>query len=363
MDAEAVLSSLDGLCGELRPGDLFPPHQELMKRLDASERAVRWALDELRRQGKIVRRQGAGTFVAELKPEPAQSEVSNGAGSLLPSTMSDAGTIVAIATPDHGYYDLAMKLLFHQAEAAGFGVAYRLVDAAASRLPALPKLKDGPLGFIVFRFDLAPLAQQLQQAGHRVVLMGAPLVDQELGVPNVYGDHEVGGYLATKHLIDLGHRRIGYIGDVKTQRTLRWQGHLRAIRESRRCGHDVSDAFIPLKEMLAWKTDLARGREYLSQSDAPTGLVGWNDQEALVLLGLLSRMGLRVPEDISVVGYDNLPESEWGHPSLTTVNGGVDQQLRGALNVLTRAAPVSPHYNLVVVPTLIARESSGSHAG
>src|SRR5207253_5251000 len=122
-------------------------------------------------------------------------------------------TIVAIAKPDQSIFDRCMDLLFRHAEAADLLLTCRLVDPDTTPSITPPAAPDGPLGFILFSYSLAPMAKQLQDAGCRAVILGAPPADVTPEVPCVYGDHEQGGYLATRHLIDLRHRRIAFAGD------------------------------------------------------------------------------------------------------------------------------------------------------
>ena len=71
-------------------------------------------------------------------------------------------------------------------------------------------------------------------------------------------------------------------------------------------------------------------------------MVVWNDHEAVRLATVLSRAGVRVPEQVSLVGYDNLPESSLIYPLLTTIDQAIGQQLRLALRLLTQPVPPAP---------------------
>ena len=73
---------------------------------------------------------------------------------------------------------------------------------------------------------------------------------------------------------------------------------------------------------------------------------------------MLSRAGVRVPEQVSLVGYDNLPESSLIYPQLTTIDQAIGQQLRLALRLLTHPVPPPPSQTVLVTPTLIPRGSS-----
>lgn len=339
MDAQQLLRELEALCERLQPGDVIPRYPELMQRYNASERSVLWALDELRRQGKIIRRHGARTIVAP-PGHMANSE----------KTSSISKSVVAIARPDRSIFDQAMSQLCEQIEGEGLSLVCRFVHG---ELPGVAELPEEPLGYILFRRDMLPLARELQAAGHRVVLVGIPVPGETAGVPNVHGDHETGGYLAAKHLLDLGHRRIGLYMHDDLGSAVRNKGQERALNQARKAGHTVTATHIDHNT-----EDPEVIRAILSRPDAPTGILAWNDREAIRLLGLLMKAGIRVPEDVSLVGYDDLPEGRLLHPALTTVNTNIERQLQAAVDLLTRGEPAAANHSVVVLPALVNRESS-----
>jgi DNA-binding LacI/PurR family transcriptional regulator len=222
----------------------------------------------------------------------------------------------------------------------------------------LPQLADEPMGYIVFRRELIEMAEALQSQGHRVVCVATPARDTIPKVPSVYGDQEQGGYMATGHLIDLGHRRIAFCGYSDVDQTVRWQGHQRALREARKNGLPVEDSFCDLREIREWLDNPSLAEAIFKAPSAPTGLVIWNDHEAIMVLGLLARLGLRVPQDVSVVGYDNLPEGELQHPALTTVHSPLQDQLRVAINLLQRPESPLPPYQFIMQSILVPRKST-----
>lgn len=347
-----VVQNLDAFCASLLPGDLIPTHTELMRRFSASERAIRWALDELRREGKIIRRQGAGTFVAERPTSPPPEP-------LLPPLVADSRTIVAIGRSDSAYFDWCLRLLVEQTTTADLSLVYRFLNPI-TELPVQWPLEAAPAypakGFILFSYTLAPLAKQLQDAGYRVALVGVPPSDVTPEVPCIYSNHEQGGYLATRHLLDLGHRHIAYLETENFQRQQRWIGHQRAIHEAQR-KTDIVATVLMKEETLLWAKEPERTLAFFAQLDAPTGIVAWNDHEAALILSALSRAGIRVPDEVSLIGYDAMREGELVYPPLTTIDQAVDQQLSMALNLFTRPTQTVGH-TVIILPTLIRREST-----
>ena len=356
MDARSVLRLLEEARADLATGDLFPSHRQWMKRLGASERSVRWALDELQRQGKIVRRQGAGTFVTDVA---ASNEYANGAdhsNAQTSSVLVDAKTVVAITKPNRASFDYAMGLLFSRVEAKELSLICRIVtEDSRAQMPSPGS--ENPLGYILFHHDSAPLAQRLQAAGQRVVVIGSPLAGHAFKVPNVRNAQEAGGLMAVRLLLEQGHRNLAFYDAADLPKTQRYAGYQRALEEARARGERVESALLSVHDIDNWRAHPDAARRYFDRNDAPTAIVAWNDYSAVLLLNLLNYIGLRVPDDISLVGYDNLPQSALMKPAITTVDSGIEQQLEAALEILTAPRPLAPTHTTLVLPTLVRRES------
>ncbi|HEY3328457.1 MAG TPA: substrate-binding domain-containing protein [Capsulimonadaceae bacterium] len=353
-EAERVSNEIEALCDQLGAGGRLPRHTELMRSLGASERIVMRALEELQRRSRIVRRHGSGTFVTDIAGRSAGTP---------PASSQDARatasrTIVAIARPDKAIFDRCIELLYDVTSAAGLSIVCHFVGP--DQLGNItPEALGHPLGFVVFRRDLADLAAKLQNAGNRVVLVGAPFVNQSFGVPTICGNQDHGGYLAMKHLIDLGHRRIALVdesGDLMF--SARWQGSIKAIREADRNGLLVANSVISGATIAKWHQTPETVRDYFSQPDAPTALATWNDRQALELVATLRRAGVRMPHDVSIIGYDNLDESGRAHPALTTVDHFIDQQVAAAVELLSSLEPLDPSRTVIFAPSLVVREST-----
>jgi GntR family transcriptional regulator of arabinose operon len=345
---DRVFEEIEQLCRMGKPGDRLPKHTELMQALSASERTVLHVLDRLHQSGRILRRSGAGTFIAAPETPPE-------------SASADGATVIAITQPDNSFFSRCTQLLHRHAKSANLTLLCRLIDRDAETLTVPPFGTNSPVGYVVFRYDLAPLAQQIQAAGHRVVLIGAPPPGETPGFPCIHGDHEQGAYLATHHLLELGHRRLAFamIADTHLP-SIRRLGHQQALQEGEAGGMVLTSTTLSSAEVETWEQDPARAVAYFQKSDAPTGLVVWNDHEAVRLAGALFRAGIRVPEDVSLVGYDNLPEGNLIYPRLTTIDQAIGQQLRLALKLLTQPIPPSHAQTILVTPTLLPRGSSAA---
>src|SRR5207302_789209 len=137
-------------------------------------------------------------------------------------------------------------------------------------------------------------------------------------VPTVGCNNWNGGLLAAQHLLELGHRRIAIIScpeDVLCSR---------ARAAGFRFAHD--EAGIAVDPALVRHGNFSVGAGYEHgmdlpvRADRPTAIFAGSDMQAMGVLRAARRLGLDVPGDVSVVGYDNLPVAAWTDPALTTVN-------------------------------------------
>ncbi len=137
------------------------------------------------------------------------------------------------------------------------------------------------------------------------------------GTPTVDSDNTTGAREAVEHLIGLGHRRIAHLGgraDLESAR-LRELGYRQALEGA---GIAVDPLLI---KVGGYRPDLADApvRTLLDRPDRPTAVFAANDLSAIHVIEVAAELGLRVPEDLSVVGFDNIPESWGSTPPLTTV--------------------------------------------
>jgi LacI family transcriptional regulator len=138
------------------------------------------------------------------------------------------------------------------------------------------------------------------------------------GLPTVDSDNFAGAVMATQYLLALGHRRIGLVGgrpDLESAR-LREAGFRSAMADA---GIDVEESLVVIGGYRPETADQP-ARELLARADRPTAVFAANDLSAIRTIEVAREMGLRVPDDLSVVGFDNVPESALCDPPLTTIN-------------------------------------------
>jgi LacI family transcriptional regulator, galactose operon repressor len=193
---------------------------------------------------------------------------------------------------------------------------------------------------------------------------GTPLVavDPHTGpsnLPSVHSDNLAGAITATRHLLELGHRRIGFLAgrpDLESARQ-REQGYCRAL----------SDAGLPVDTNLIrvgdYDLEMSQepARQLLTLDDRPTAIFAANDLSAMQTMHVARTLGLAIPRDVSVVGFDNIPESALIEPPLTTIDQSIQEMGRRAVELLI--AVVEGETGLtqqVTLPTrLVVRQSTG----
>ena len=136
---------------------------------------------------------------------------------------------------------------------------------------------------------------------------------------SIYHDDVDGGEQACEHLINLGHRRIAYLGDASSGRTTRERlaGYLQAIGNSRLVVNPVYIYQVPGNSA---RQGYSAVDYFLNLQEKPTAIICYNDMMAVGVLKGLHEVGLHVPNDISVTGFDNILYSDFTLPPLTTID-------------------------------------------
>lgn len=148
--------------------------------------------------------------------------------------------------------------------------------------------------------------------------------------PTVGSNNWNGGLIAARHLLELGHRRIAAISGPRD--VLCSQARLAGFRSA----HEEAGVELDPDLVRYGNFHISAGYEYglelMDRDDRPTAIFAGSDMQAMGVLRASRKLGLRIPEDLSVVGYDNVPMANWIGPALTTIN----QPLRNMAGTATR---------------------------
>jgi LacI family transcriptional regulator len=141
--------------------------------------------------------------------------------------------------------------------------------------------------------------------------------------PAVISTNWDGAMAAMSYLISLGHRRIGYIGGRPDLQSA--NRRLLAYRDSLERAGIALDADLIVEGDFTAETGLACARTLLGLPERPTAIFAANDRMALSVYQAAQEAGLRIPQDLSVIGFDNIPEAALADPGLTTVDQSIEE--------------------------------------
>ncbi|WP_281885260.1 LacI family DNA-binding transcriptional regulator [Paenibacillus sp. YYML68] len=211
---------------------------------------------------------------------------------------------------------------------------------------------------LLYSRNADPVIAFLKEHSFPFVLIGRSEDEAILTVDN---DNEQAAYDVTKHLIQQGHRRIGFVSgppNLIVSRD-RLNGYKKALK----------DADIPFRKDWIVEGEFLQESGYRAMSflmslpERPTGLVVMDDMVAFGVTRGLNELGYSVPQHLSIVGFNNLPMSELATPPISSVDIGIYQLGYTASQVLIRAVKGEdiPHTRTIIPHRLIVRESSLYH--
>jgi LacI family transcriptional regulator len=236
-----------------------------------------------------------------------------------------------------------------------------------------PERESGYLELLVDRWvDGVVIAASSLGVRHREWLLAADLpiilvnsVDRQIDLPTIASDSVMGGRIATEHLLELGHRRFGIItaGPRNLDAPDRVTGARSALRAA---GIPTTSEHVVIEEAIVEGGERAAAA-ILATDPSVTAIVAYNDLTAIGAMRAIRARGQRVPQDVSVIGFDDVHLAAYVDPPLSTIAQSTAEMGRWAVDELTRrlgAAPepqtephAAPH---VVLPVrLKIRDSTG----
>ncbi|GAA1772131.1 MULTISPECIES: LacI family DNA-binding transcriptional regulator [Streptomonospora] len=190
-----------------------------------------------------------------------------------------------------------------------------------------------------------------------------PVGVPDLAVPTIGATNWAGGLSATDYLISLGHRRIAFVAgrpELWCSRA-RLDGYRAGLETA---GLDVDDDLVVPGE-FDYESGFRAGEHLFGLAEPPTAVFSASDQMTLGVYEALRRRGLRVPADVSVIGFDDLPEARWASPPLTTVRQPLAEMGRLAVRTVHRLVSgesiESPRVELAT--ELVVRDSTAAVPG
>ena len=325
---------------EFKDGDKFTSEATLVQRLGVSLGTVRHALTDLTREGLLIRSVPQGSFVHMPASDGWDIRVIMPQGeSLFLSALLEKVVVISQEM------DLNLKIhQTHRGETAGEVLQLLHGSPIHQRVILLGEILK----------TARSLYTTLSKRGHRVVNvdnLNAGCGDVYVGV-----DNDVGIRLGMKHLMELGHRRI-------------------VLLENEPSGHGNTQARVHSFRTIAAESGLTQARvvpchegepedavrramgRILAQKTRPTALFAVSDHGAWIALKYLAEQGIKVPGEISVLGFDDDRASRYMHPALSTLAQPFDAIARRTLELAIQKT--RPGGLELLPPTLVVRESTG----
>lgn len=233
--------------------------------------------------------------------------------------------------------------------------------AEATERPLIERMRDHKIdGFIM----IAPLLEHhyLWQLAAAVPTVVIGRHESGGGFDTVNNDDELGARLVVDHLVAQGHQRIAYFNLASPEDTavnpavFRLKGYLDAMREKGLARHIfIRDGNIRAGE----SNNRAIALDMLQGENRPTAVFGWSDKVALTVLSVANELGMRIPEDVAVVGYDNSQLCNVSQISLTSIDqGGNLLGAEAAELLIQRIEGRADEVHFVTPPKLVVRKSS-----
>lgn len=334
-----------------KPNQQLPSEHEMAEQFGFSRQTVRQALGELVQEGWLHRTQGKGTFVSDVAAAERKS--------------ADGQTIALITTYISDYiFPTIVRGVESSLRAQGYQLLLSSTDNEKERERESLELmmRQGISGLIIEPTKSAEgnpnFNYFLSLDNQRIPYVMLHEKYNDLDCPVVRLDDQAGGYKAAEHLLKLGHRRI--VGMFKVddmQGVHRMKGFVQAHRE-----HEVA---LQTEYLVRYRTEekytfpAAKLRELLAQDERPTAIVCYNDELAIQLLQVLREQQLQVPDDISIVGFDDATLATATEVQLTTLKHPKEEMGAAAVEMLLSCMDnKTVVHDRVFMPELIVRQST-----
>ncbi len=211
-------------------------------------------------------------------------------------------------------------------------------------------------GVVLVLTELAPEHRDRLAALKIPMVAVEPVSDSDPRIPSVGAANWAGGLRATEHLLELGHRRIGTItGRPSVQCSqARLDGYRTALR---RAGVPLDPALIAVGD-FHYESALAAASAMLELPERPTAIFAASDLQAMGVYEAARRHHLRLPDDLSVIGFDDVPMAAYAPPPLTTMHQPLDEMASLAVRSLLAPVGTGMSARVELATSLVVRSST-----
>lgn len=262
---------------------------------------------------------------------------------------------------EHPYFSELIKGIEKGIEKYGYDISFSYMKKDLDNMATFHKIiaeeeADG-LILIADHIDKGKL-EELKKRYQNIVIIGH--IQWETNTDMIFIDGTQAVYDAVTFLVNLGHEEIGFIGGnifdaISLQQEERYKGYEKALKQA---GIPIKDIFV---ENGNWtiKGGYEAMKRILDSGKYPTAIFGASDLMSIGAMRVILEYDIKIPEDISIISFDNIQMAEYTHPSLTTIH--IPKKELGIIGVMTLINRIEGELNLpqkIILPTkLIKRES------
>jgi DNA-binding LacI/PurR family transcriptional regulator len=341
--------------GKFRVGDRLPSQKMLADEFSVSLITIKKAMADLSRAGVIFSRTGKGSFVSKTSVHVDFSQ-SKSIGFILQEIDSPFFSRIVASAEKHlsllhynllltstsGEKDREENMIQHM---LGIGVS-GLIIASMSR-----------------EYRASTLIRQLHEQKFPYVVVSY-LVDEDISYVGV--DHERGAFIATEHLIKLGYSKIGYLNGIRGEQgsllgNLRKRGYLAALAHHNIAYNPDYEYLFQLRgEWNDYQSGYDIGLQFVQSFTRPEAVFAFDDLSALGFEKAVLDKGFRVPQDVAIVGFDNIKRGVTAPVPLTTIHQPTDEIGKLAVDLIYRKITGQPYESrILLTPSLVVRDSCG----
>lgn len=344
--------------GELEKGVQIGSQNELAKEYDVSVITVKKALLNLVTGGYLYTRVGKGTYVADISSKQTKKFKDHKTIGLVLRDLKHPFFSMIVQSIEEKAYELDYTLLLSSSS--------NRIEKEESQINHFKGL--GVDGLIIASLSLeykaTPYLQKLHDQTFPYVMISYMHDPQYWFIGS---DHEKGGYMATEHLIRLGYNKIGYvhIGKGNLLSEVRKNGYTRALMDYN-IPYDSHRIYSLGKELFDTGEDRVElgyefGKEFEKMDDRPDALFFYNDTAALGFVKYLNEAGIKVPDEVAIVGYDDVELASFASVPLTTIRQPVLKIGSEAVEIVdSRINGIDVINRTIFKPELIIRNSCGA---
>ncbi|HLV09289.1 MAG TPA: GntR family transcriptional regulator [Halanaerobiales bacterium] len=337
--------------GEYRAEEKIPSERELCKHYSVSRTTIRKAIDELVAEGVLIRRSGRGTFVADNLPK-VKKKTDNIL--FLRCVHSDISRSTS-EIKDDIFYPKVLAGVEIAASKNNYHCLYKIINENDFNEEELEKSINNSDGIVCAEVHNYSFLKHLRKFSESVVLVCSSINDAEFDMVEI--DNLKGSIEAVNYLIDNGHRDIAFIGgsEKSCASTEREEGYLQTLKKR---GKKINPSFI-----LSYGWRLEDGynavMDLLKQNTLPTAIFAASDLLAIGAINAIKDSGYSIPEDISVIGFDDIEMAGQVKPSLTTMRVRRAEMGEIAAKLMFERVNSQRDYPVrIAVPTVLQKRNS-----